>query len=105
MPIVLTQYTKEYVPVDIKDRTGATTDMSVATPVFSILDDNDVALYDDETAVGESMRISCLVDTSATHPSGAWIPGHYRMFVGFTVGDEVVKLGPIDLYVVSGYVT
>lgn len=105
MPVILTEYTKEIVPVDIRDRTGVITDLSAASPIFSIVDDNDVGLYVDQSATGNLMRIECLVDTSATGPSGPWAPGHYRMFVGFSVGSEDVRLGPIDLYVVDGFIT
>jgi hypothetical protein len=97
----LTAGTKEIVPVDVSDRSGATTDLSAASPTYTVLDDTSptpVAWYEDEATTASVMRISCMIDTSATHPDGVWPVGHYRLFVGFTVGSEVVKLGPIDLY-------
>lgn len=97
----LTAGTKEIVPVDISDRSGATTDLSASTPTYSVLDDvtpTPNAWYDVEATTASGLRISCMIDTSATHPDGVWPVGHYRLFVGFTVGSELIKLGPIDLY-------
>jgi hypothetical protein len=99
--IKLTVGTIEIVPVDVTDRSGATTDLSAASPTFTVLDDLDVALYDEEATTATVMRIDCLLDTTATHPSGAWDAGHYRLFVSFTVGSETPRLGPIDLYLID----
>jgi len=101
MSVRLTAGTKEIVPVDVTDSTGVTTDLSAATPTYTVLNDLDVAKYTAASTTASGMRIKPMMDTSATHVGGAWATGHYRLFVGFTVGSEVIKLGPIDVYVVS----
>jgi len=101
MSVRLTAGTKEIVPVDVTDSTGVTTDLSAATPTYTVLNDLDVAKYTAASTTASGMRIKPMMDTSATHAGGAWATGHYRLFVGFTVGSEVIKLGPIDVYVVS----
>jgi hypothetical protein len=53
------------------------------------------------TLTATAMRINPLVDTSSGGPGGLLPVGHYRLFVGFTVGSEVVKLGPIDVQLVE----
>lgn len=98
----LTRGTVEYVPADLADRTGVVTDLSSASPTFDVVDDDDVYWYQDESASATGMRINCLMDTSSAHSLGLWPIGHYRWFVGFTVGSEVVKLGPVDLYIIDG---
>jgi hypothetical protein len=97
----LTAGTKEIVPVDVTDSTGVTTDLSAATPLYTVLNDAEVAKYTDASTTASGMRIKPMIDTSSTHAGGAWAVGHYRLFVKFTVATEIVKLGPIDLYVVS----
>lgn len=101
MATKLTKGTKEIVPVDILDRTGVTTDLSTATPKFTLMKDDNSTVYSDATATGAAMRISCLVDTSSGGPGGLLPVGHYRLFVKFTVGSEVVVLGPEDIYIVD----
>jgi len=101
MSIRLTAGTKEVVPVDVTDSTGITTDLSGATPTYTVQNDADAYKYNAASTTATAMRILPLLDTSATHAGGAWAVGHYRLFVGFTVGSEVIKLGPIDVYVVS----
>jgi hypothetical protein len=101
MSVRLTAGTKEIVPIDIIDSTQITTDLSAATPTYTVQDDADAYKYNAASTTASGMRIKPLLDTSATHAGGAWAVGHYRLFVGFTVGSEVIKLGPIDVYVVS----
>ena len=96
--IRLAKGTKENVPVDVVDGSGATTDLSGATPKYDVMTDADVFLYNAATATAASMTITCMIDTSATGPSGPWPAGHYRLFVRFTVGSEIVRLGPADIY-------
>jgi hypothetical protein len=101
MSVRLTAGTKEIVPVDITDYTGVTTDLSAATPTYTVQDDANAYKYNAASTTASGMRIKPMMDTSATHAGGAWAVGHYRLFVGFTVGSEIIKLGPIDVYVVS----
>lgn len=97
MPTYLAQGTKEYLPVDIVDYTGAVTDLSVATAVqFDVIDDAAANKYSNQAAVALGMRISSLVDTNS---GGLWAVGHYRLFVEYTIGSEAVRLGPFDFYV------
>lgn len=101
MSIRLTAGTKEIVPVDVYDATGDTTDLSAASPTYTVQDSLDAYKYNAVSTTASGMRIKPLLDTSATHAGGAWATGHYRLFVGFTVGSEIIKLGPVDVYVVS----
>jgi len=101
MSIRLTAGTKEILPVDITDSTGVVTDLSASTPTYTVLNDADVAKYTAASTTASGMRIKPMMDTSASHAGGAWAVGHYRLFVSFTVATEVIKLGPIDVYVVS----
>lgn len=98
MEIRLTKGTKEIVPVDVVDGSGAVSDLSGATPKYDLMTAADVFLYNAVAASAVGMRISCLLDSTATGPSGPWAAGHYRLFVRFTAGSELVRLGPIDVF-------
>jgi len=102
MSVRLTLGTKEIVPVDVSDGTGVITDLSAASTIYTVQDDANIYYYTNQSTTASGMRIKPLLDTSATGPLGPWAEGHYRLFVGFTVGSEIVKLGPIDIYLVSG---
>ena len=101
--INLTAGTIEIVPVDVVDRTSSTTDLSTCSPTFTVLDDNDLPYYEAESTTAVNMRISPLLNTSATHVLGAWPVGHYRLFVGFDIvaSSESVYLGPVDIYLID----
>jgi hypothetical protein len=101
MAVKLTVGTKEIVPVDIVDRTSAVTDLSGASPKFWFQKDDNSYVYNNASTTAVAMRINPLVDTSSGGPGGLLPAGHYRLFVGFTVGSEVVKLGPIDVQLVE----
>lgn len=90
--------TKEYLFVDVEDSTGVTTSLAAATPKFDVLDAADVVKINQATPTIANMRLSCLVDASntATFPVGV-----YRLFVNFTVGSEVPRLGPFTFYIVD----
>lgn len=99
MEVRLTKGTKEYVPVDVVDGSGSVTDLSGATPLYDVLDSEDTFLYEDETPSATAMQLRCLIDTTSTGPtSEAWDAGAYRLFVKFTAGSEIVRLGPIYIY-------
>lgn len=94
----LVKGTKQYIPVDIADRTELITDLTGSSPTFSVENDLAVAFYTNQAATAAGMRISCLVDTSAAHPSGLWPVGHYKMFVKFTSGSQIPVL-LVDIYI------
>lgn len=99
MEIRLTKGTKEIVPVDVVDGSGATTDLAGATPKYDVLNAADGLVYNAATPTASLMRLSCMIDTTATGPTGlAWAAGAYRLFVKFTAGSEIVRLGPVYIY-------
>ncbi len=89
--IEITQGTKEYIPVDVVDRTGLTNDLSTASPKFWFQADDDSYVYNNVSATGVGMQIQCLVDTSSGGPGGLLAVGTYRLYVGWARGSEVVK--------------
>jgi hypothetical protein len=99
MSVVIAKGTKEIIPVTVVDETGITTDLSGLSPKFDFLDDNSTFIYNQATATASGMVMSCLIDASSTGPSGLLPVGHYRLFVGFTIGSEKPRLGPIDFYI------
>lgn len=102
MAFTLTRGTKEILPVDVDDTTDQVTSLTSATGVqFDVKDDANTSFYSNQAASVTGMRISCLVDTSAAHPSGLWPEGHYSLYVEFTLATESVRLGPIDIYVIG----
>lgn len=99
MEIRLTKGTKEYVPVDVVDGSGSVTDLSGATPRYDVLDSANTVIYNAATPTASAMQLRCLLDTTATGPTGqAWANGVYRLFVKFTAGSEIVRLGPLYVY-------
>ena len=101
MAIKLTKGTKEIVPVDVVDRTAVVTDLSTASPKFWFQRDDNTYVYDNVATTASGMRINPLVDASAAGPGGLLVNGHYRLFIGFTVGSEIVRLGPIDVQILD----
>jgi len=102
MAIKLTQGTKEIIPVDVVDTSGVVTDLSTATPKFWFQRADESYVYDNVAASAVGMRINCLVDTSASGPDGLLPTDELlRLFVGFTNGSEVIKLGPVGVYMVN----
>jgi hypothetical protein len=104
MAFTLTRGTKEILPVDVDDSTDQVTTIVGATAVqfdVKMADSPFTAFYTNQGASATGMRISCLVDTSAAHPSGLWPEGHYELYVEFTIATENVRLGPIDVYIVG----
>lgn len=89
---------KEFIPVDVVDETGATTTLAAATPEFDVLDAAGTALINGATPTISNMRLLCLCDFSntTTFPIGL-----YRLFVDFDVGSESPRLGPFNIEIVS----
>jgi len=102
MAIKLTQGTKEIIPVDVVDTSEVVTDLSTATPKFWFQREDDSYTYDNVAATAVGMRVNCLVDTSAAGPDGLLPTGEvFRLFIGFTVGSEIIKLGPVGVVVTN----
>lgn len=99
--IRLTKGTKEDVSVDVTDIDGSISDLSTLSPTYTVFDDAGATKYSAASATATGMRIKCRMDTSASHAGGLWAIGHYRLFVGFTSGTQIISLGPIDVYVVD----
>lgn len=105
MAFVLTRGTKEILPVDVDDATDQVISLTGATSLqFDIkraFNEGATVMYSNQAASATDMRVSCLVDTSAAHPSGLWPEGHYELYIEFTLGTEQVRLGPMDIFVVG----
>ena len=102
MAFTLTRGTKEILPVDVDDSTDQVSSLAAATSVqFDVKNEGGTSFYTNQAATVTGMRISCLVDTSAAHPSGLWPAGRYELYPEFTLATEVVRLGPIDIYVIG----
>lgn len=99
MAIKVTLGTKENIPIDLIDLTGAITTLVGSSPKFDVLDAADVVKINQQAAtVSGTMRLLCLCDFSneATFPAGA-----YRLFAEFTFGSEQPRLGPFDIEIVD----
>ena len=90
--------TKELVPVDVVDSTGATTTLVGTTPTFDVLNEAGSVLISAVTPTVSLMRLLCLCDFSNTT---TFPVGYYRLFVKFTVGSEVPRLGPFNIQIVD----
>jgi hypothetical protein len=87
----ITQGTKEYLAVDVDDRTGMTTDLSTASPKFWFQKPDDSYVYNNVSATAVGMQLQCLIDTSSGGPGGLLAVGQYRLYVGWTRGSEQIK--------------
>jgi hypothetical protein len=90
--------TKENIAVDVTDITGGTTSLSGTSPNFDVLNAAGTALISAVAATASVMTLLCLCDftNTTTFPIG-----DYRLFVKFTVGTEVPRLGPVNIQIVS----
>lgn len=99
MALKITLGTKENIPVDIEDATGAITTLVGSSPTFDVLDSADTVKINAQAAsVSGTMRLLCLCDFSNTT---TFPTGRYRLFVEFTVGSENPRLGPFDLDIID----
>jgi hypothetical protein len=96
MPVRLTKGTKENVEVQVQDWTNTVTDLSTASPHFDVKKDDGTAVVTNQAATATGMIVHCLCDTTSW-PSEP----HLNLFVSFTVGSEVPRLGPFDIYMVG----
>jgi hypothetical protein len=90
--------TKENIVVDVTDITGGTVTLSGTSPNFDVLNVAGTALISAVAATASVMTLLCLCDFSNTT---TFPVGDYRLFVKFTVGTEVPRLGPINIQIVS----
>lgn len=88
---------KENVIVDVTDATTGTTDLAPLSPQFDVVSEGGTAKQTNVACVATAMRLTCLVDTTA---GGTWATGLYRLYVHFTAGTEIPRLGPVEFYVV-----
>lgn len=98
------QGTIEPINATVTDVGGALTTLSGLSPVFSVVPvdpatdlDSTPAKYTNQAATNSGMMIICLIDTTS---GGLWARGKYRLYVSFTNGSQIPKLGPIDFYVI-----
>lgn len=99
MAIIVPLGTKENIPIDIIDLTGAITTLVGSTPKFDVLDAaSTVKINQQNATVSGTMRLLCLCDFSneATFPVG-----DYRLFAEFTFGSEQPRFGPFDIKIVA----
>lgn len=111
MAIRLVQGTIETINATVTDTSDTLTTLDGSSPTYTVVPvdpDTDVDvvgsdLYTDEPALNSGMMIQALIDTT-TGGTGTdaplWDRGKYRIYVGFTNGSEVPKLGPADLYII-----
>jgi len=101
MPVYLAKGTQEIIPVDIEDVTSVVSDLTSLTPRYDFLNSVDTFIYNQATPTTVGMRMDCLIDASASGPSGLLAVGRYRLFCCFTVGTEQPRLGPIDVFIID----
>jgi hypothetical protein len=97
MPVTLTRGTKEKVEVLIQDNTNTVTDLSTASPHFDVIDDNGTSIVSNASASAIGMIVECICDTTGWSSSLQ----HANLYVKFTIGPEVPRLGPFDLYLIG----
>lgn len=89
--------TKQYLLVEVTDIATEITDLSTHSPKYTVKDDANTALYNDQAGTATLMTVYCLIDTTV----GAWVAdAHYRLWAKFTIAPEIPYLGPFDFYVV-----
>jgi hypothetical protein len=87
---------KETIVVDLLDVTGAVTDLSGATPKFSVREEDGTVMVNLASATAVGTRISCLIDTVAV----TYTNGLHRLYVSFTIGSEVPLLFAANFHIV-----
>jgi len=101
--IRLAQGTKEYVIAEVVDTTGVVTTLVGTTPKFDVIvvdnggaDAPGTVKQNDVNCNVTNMTLQALVDTT----SGPWAPGWYQIFFFWTIGSEVPREGPFDIFVI-----
>lgn len=96
MPVRLTKGTKENVEISVTDTSATVTTLAGSSPHFDVKKDDGTAVVTNAVATAVGMLISCLCDTTS------WpAEPHFNLFVSFTVGSEVPRLGPFDIYMIG----
>jgi len=90
--------TIEIVSVDVTDRLGAITDLSIYVVNFRVAkeDGSDQVAWALATNV-VLMRVDCLLDTIT---GTAWPKAHYELYIRPIIGSEEPILGPFDFNLV-----
>jgi hypothetical protein len=97
MAVRLTRGTKESVQVQVTDATNNMNDLSGTSPHFDVKEDDGTAVVTNQAATADGMLISCLCDTTTWDTDLQ----HVNLYVKFTAGSEVPRLGPFDVYIVG----
>lgn len=91
--------TKENIPIDIIDLTGAITTLVGSLPKFDVYNAANTLLINQQAAtVSGTMRLLCLCDFGN---EGTFPAGDYRLFAEFTFGSEQPRFGPFDIKIVQ----
>jgi hypothetical protein len=100
----LAQGTKEYVNAVVTDETGVVTTLVGTSPKFDVVvvdnggaDPVGTVKQNDVNCLVTDMTLQALVDTNA---GGLWALGFYQIFYFWTIGSEVPREGPFDIYVI-----
>jgi len=88
---------KEQLIVDLRDLSGAVTELSDKLPKFTVKRADGTVVQNLATATASGMRMFCLIDTAV---SGYDANTYYKLFVGFTVGSEVPLVYAGDFQVI-----
>lgn len=97
--VTLTAGTKEYLIVDLADSTGVINDLTTATARYDIKDQGGALKVTAGTVAFDgthALKFYCLADTTT---GGGWAAGAYRLYVYFTVGSEIPRIGPLTFSV------
>lgn len=94
----LTKGTIEHVPVNVRDRLGALTDLSGTAPTFHVRKESDGTVVIADTAADlltpAGMTAYCLIDTTTLAQD------RYELLLRFQLLPEIPLLGPFDFEVV-----
>jgi hypothetical protein len=88
--------TIETLVIKVVDRKGALTDLSVVTPLYDVLDKDDVYKMTSQAVNADGLKAYCLIDTTA---GGNWASGIYRLYLKFSTAPEVPVHGPFPFRV------
>lgn len=97
MPVTLTRGTKEPVRVQVTDLSAQISDLSGSSPHFDVEDDIGTLIVNNQAATAVGMLIACICDTTGWSTSLQ----HLNLYVKFTVGSTVPRLGPYDIYMIG----
>jgi hypothetical protein len=97
MPVTLTRGTKEPVRVQVTDLSAQISDLSGASPHFDVEDDTGTKIVDNAAATAVGMLIACVCDTTSWSSSLQ----HLNLYVKFTIGGTIPRLGPYDIYLIG----